>query len=292
MRPRRDGRVPAVRASRQRPRWGQNFLADPRVAQRIVDAAGVAAGETVVEIGPGRGALTWPLLENGARVVAFEIDVRLAEALRALAAGRPLTVVAADALSADVGAVLAAAGAPRPAPLVGNLPYESATPMLRAFVRRPDLFSRLLVMIQKEVAERLLAPPGGEAYGFLTLDVGAHAAVRRLFDVAPRAFVPPPKVTSAVVELVPRAARPGTEEALAVASAAFTARRKTLLNGLSPRWGRNAVAAVLVRLRLSSVVRAEELPLGRFYELSEALGSASPTGPAPRSRRGAPATIR
>ena len=262
------------------------------MARRIAAAAGVAAGETVVEIGPGRGALTWPLLESGARVVAFEIDARLAGTLRDLAAGRPLTVVAADALSADVGAVLAAAGAPGPVPLVGNLPYESATPMLRSFARRPDLFSKLVVMIQQEVADRLLARPGGAAYGFLTLDIGAHAAVRRLFDVPPRAFAPPPKVTSTVVEILPRAARPGTEEALAVASAAFTARRKTLLNGLSPRWGREAVAAVLGRLGLPSFARAEELPLSRFYELSEALGPPSPAGPEALSRRGAPATIR
>ena len=242
------------------------------MAQRIIDAAGVVAGETFVEIGPGRGALTWPLLENGVRVVAFEIDVRLAEALRALAAGRPLTVVAADALSADVGAALAAAGAPRPVSLVGNLPYESATPMLRAFVRRPDLFSKLVVMIQKEVAERLLAPPGGEAYGFLTLDVGAHAAVRRLFDVPPRAFVPPPKVTSTVVELVPRAARPGTEEALAVASAGFSRRRKTLINALAPAFGRDVAAAAVAAYGLLSTVRAEELSLADFGALASRLG--------------------
>ena len=284
--------MPAVRASRQRPRWGQNFLADPRVARRIAGAVGVAPGETVVEIGPGRGALTWPLLENGARVVAFEIDARLAGSLRTGAEGRPLVVVTRDALRADVGAELAAAGALPPVPLVGNLPYESATPMLRAFARRPDLFSRLVVMVQKEVADRLLARPGGRAYGFLTLDVGAHAACRRLFDVPPGSFAPPPKVTSSVVELVPRAAPPGTVEALAVASAAFTSRRKTLLNGLSPLWGRDAVAEVLGRLELGSTARAEELPLDRFYELAEALGAASPPRPERRSGRGAPATIR
>ncbi|HQR45358.1 MAG TPA: 16S rRNA (adenine(1518)-N(6)/adenine(1519)-N(6))-dimethyltransferase RsmA [Thermoanaerobaculia bacterium] len=279
-----------MRASRQRPRWGQNFLSDPRVARRIVEAAGPAPGETVVEIGPGRGALTRPLLESGAHVVAFEIDGRLAQALRESAAGLPLTVVAGDALKTDLGATLSGAGTRLPVCLVGNLPYESATPMVRAFVRRPDLFSRLVVMVQKEVAERLVARPGTSSYGYLTLDVGAHAEARRLFDVAPGAFSPRPKVTSAVVELTLRAARAGTEPALAVASAAFTARRKPLLDGLAPRWGGEAVAAVLERLALPPLTRAEELPLSRFHDLAEALGPSPPRSRA-RFSRGAPATI-
>lgn len=283
--------MPAVRASRQHPRWGQNFLADPRVARRIVEAAGPVPGETVVEIGPGRGALTRPLLESGARVVAFEIDARLAAALRESAAGRPLTVVAGDALKTDLGAALADSGTRVPVRLVGNLPYESATPMVRAFVRRPDLFSRLVVMVQKEVADRLVARPGTSPYGYLTLDVGAHAEARRLFDVPPGAFSPRPTVTSSVVDLAPHAAPAGTEAALAVASTAFTARRKTLLNGLAPRWGREAVAAVLERLGLPSTTRAEELPLSRFHELAEALGAPPLRGSGTRFSRARPATI-
>jgi len=265
--------VREVRASRRdcfRPRRGQHFLKDASSVRRILDALG--AGAPVVEIGPGRGALTLPLLRRGDRVVAFEIDAALAEALRVAAGGLPLTVVTGDALEADVAAALAQAGATPPVPLVGNLPYESATPMLRAFVRRPDLFSRLVVMIQKEVADRLVARPRTPAYGFLTLDIGAHAAARRLFDVPPRAFAPPPKVVSTVVELVPHAASLGSEAALAVASAGFGQRRKTLANALAARWGRAAVVEALDALGLLPTARAEELPLTRFFELATRLG--------------------
>ncbi|MGE5346958.1 MAG: 16S rRNA (adenine(1518)-N(6)/adenine(1519)-N(6))-dimethyltransferase RsmA [Acidithiobacillales bacterium] len=273
--------MPAVRASRRgrfRPRHGQHFLTDPSTVRRILDALGAAGGAVVMEIGSGRGALTLPLLERGARVVAFEIDDRLATTLRTASAGRPLALYTADALEVDVGAALAMADAMPPVPLVGNLPYESATPMLRAFVRRRDLFSRLVVMIQKEVADRLLARPGEAAYGFLTLDVGAHARARRLFDVPPGAFSPRPRVTSSVVELVPREPAAGTDAALTVASAAFSTRRKTLLNCLTPRWGRSRAAAALERLGLPPLARGEELSLSRFRELSEALESPSPEG--------------
>ncbi len=264
-----------MRASRQgriRPRHGQHFLNDLSAVRRILDALTAGRDATVVEIGPGRGALTLPLLRRGDRVVAFEIDAALAEALREAAGGHPLTVVTGDALEADVGVALARADATPPVPLVGNLPYESATPMLRAFVRRPDLFSRLVVMIQKEVADRLVARPRTPAYGFLTLDIGVHAAARRLFDVPPRAFVPPPKVVSTVVELVPRPASPGSEAALAVASAGFGQRRKTLANALAARWGREPVVEALDALGLLPTARAEELPLTRFFELAIRLG--------------------
>jgi len=264
-----------VRASRKRPhpRYGQHFLADGGVARKILDALG-ASGEIVVEIGPGRGALTRPLLARGARVIAFEIDVSLADALRRDLAGAPLSILTADALEVDVAEALADAGAAPPVPLVGNLPYDSATPMLRAFVRRPGLFSRLVVMIQKEVADRLLARPRTPEYGYLTLDVGAHAAARRLFDVRPGAFAPPPKVTSTVVELTPRPPAPDAARALAVASAGFTLRRKTLVNALTPLYGREGAAAAVAALGLLPTVRAEELSLADFEALAVRLDPA------------------
>lgn len=227
----------------------------------------------VVEVGPGRGALTLPLLDRGVRVLAFEIDPALAARLSAEHSERALFVETADALRTDVAASLERIGAAPPVPLVGNLPYESATPMIRAFVRRPDLFSRLVVMVQREVADRLVAPPGGDAYGFLTLDVGAHAAVRRLFDVARGEFSPPPKVASSVVELVPRAPDAGTSEALRVASAGFTSRRKTLVNALGPLWGRERAAAAVADAGLPPTARAETLGLDVFRRLSLSLGA-------------------
>jgi 16S rRNA (adenine1518-N6/adenine1519-N6)-dimethyltransferase len=220
-----DGRVSVVRASsaaRARPPRGQHFLVNAGTIRKILDALGAGEGDTVVEIGPGRGALTRPLLDRGVRVLAFEIDPPLAARLSAELSERTLFVETEDALRADFGASLERIGALPPVPLVGNLPYETATPMIRAFVRRPDLFTRLVVMLQREVADRLVSPPGGDAYGFLTLDVGAHASARKLFDVSRGEFSPPPKVASSVVELVPRAAPAGTDAALKVASRAET----------------------------------------------------------------------
>lgn len=263
----------ASSTGRARPPRGQHFLVNATTIRKILDALGAGEGETVVEIGPGRGALTRPLLDRGVRVLAFEIDPPLAARLSAELSERALFVETEDALRADVGAALDRIGTTPPVPLVGNLPYESATPMIRAFVRRPDLFSRLVVMVQREVADRLVSPPGGDAYGFLTLDVGAHASARRLFDVGRGEFSPPPRVTSSVVELVPRAASAGTDAALKVASAGFTLRRKTLVNALTPLWGRERAADAVAEAGLPPTARAETLGLDVFRRLSVSLGA-------------------
>ena len=144
--------------------------------------------------------------------------------------------------------------------------------MIRAFVRRPDLFSRLVVMVQREVADRLVSPPGGDAYGYLTLDVGAHASARKLFDVGRGEFSPPPKVQSSVVELVPFPVAEGADAALKVASAGFTSRRKTLVNALTPLWGRERAAGAVAEAGLPPTARAETLGLDVFRRLSLSLG--------------------
>ncbi len=205
-------------------------------------------------------------------MLAFEIDPPLAARLSAEHSERTLFVETEDALRADVGAALERIGAVPPVALVGNLPYETATPMIRAFVRRPDLYARLVVMVQKEVADRLVSPPGGDAYGFLTLDVGAHASSRKLFDVGRGEFSPPPKVASSVVELVPRVPAVGTDMALKVASAGFTSRRKTLVNALTPLWGRDRAAGAVADAGLPPTARAETLGLDVFRRLSLSLG--------------------
>jgi 16S rRNA (adenine1518-N6/adenine1519-N6)-dimethyltransferase len=264
--------VRASSARSSRARWGQHFLVNTVTIEKILDGLGAREGETVVEVGPGRGALTRPLLDRGVRILAFEVDPVLAARLSLELAERALFVETADALHADVAEALARIGAEPPVPFVGNLPYESATPMLRAFVRRPDLFSRLVVMIQKEVADRIVAPPGGDAFGFLTLDVGAHAAARRLFDVSRGDFSPPPKVKSSVLELVPHAPPAGADEALRVASAGFTSRRKTLVNALTPLWGRERAARAVAEADLPPTARAETLSLDVFRALAPRLG--------------------
>lgn len=260
-----------MRASR-RPRLGQNFLSSPRTAGRIVDALGAPAGGWVVEIGPGKGALTRPLLARGLNVLAVEVDARLAARLREELGGETLRVVEADALAFDAAGALAEAGAVPPVPLVANLPYESATPMVRAFARRRDLFSRLVVMVQREVAERICSRPGDDGYGFLSVDVALHAVARRLFDVPPGDFSPRPKVVSTVIELVPAAPPEDASAAIAVASAGFGVRRKTLVNGLGPVWGREAASAAVASAGLLPTVRAEELPPEGFLALARRLG--------------------
>lgn len=269
-----------MRASR-RPRLGQNFLSSPRTAARIVDALAAPPGSWVVEVGPGRGALTRPLLARGIRVVAIEVDPRLAARLREELGGDDFRVVEADALEVDPATALGEAGATPPVPLVANLPYESATPMVRAFARRPGLFSRLVVMVQREVAERICGRPGDDGYGFLSVDLAFHAKARRLFDVPPGDFTPRPKVVSSVVELVPVAPPHDAAAAIAVASAGFAGRRKVLTNALGAAWGRDAAAAAVAAAGLPPTARAEELPPEAFLALARLLGS-RPVPPAGR----------
>ena len=243
-----------------------------RTVEKILDAAGAAEGETVVEVGPGRGALTRPLLDRGVRVLALEIDEDLADDLEDELGERAFFVERADALEADVAGALEEIGARPPVVLVGNLPYESATPMLRKFVREPELFSRIVAMVQREVAERLVAPPGSREYGFLTLDVGAHARARKLFDVPAGDFAPHPQVISSVVELIPHAPDADARPALRVASAGFHTRRKTLLNALTPLWGRERARHGIEAAGLPPNVRAETLGLKEFEALAGTLG--------------------
>jgi 16S rRNA (adenine1518-N6/adenine1519-N6)-dimethyltransferase len=216
---------------------GQHFLLDANLCAHIVRAAGMARGERVVEIGPGPGGLTRALLEAGAGVMAVEKDSRCVAALAELEAAYPgkLRVVEADALALDPRALI-----PAPRRIVANLPYNVATPLLIGWLRhiREDAgsYAGLTLMFQKEVAERLLAEPGTRAYGRLSVMTRWLCETEREFDVSPKAFVPPPKVVSTVVNLKPRPRPRGvgvTWEAMErTVAAAFGQRRKMLRQSL------------------------------------------------------------
>ena len=181
---------------------GQHFLLDANLTARVVRAAGDLAGASVIEVGPGPGGLTRSLLAGPAeRIVAIEKDPRSVAAIRELAEADPnrLQIVEADALQVDAAALV-----PPPRYIVSNLPYNVATPLLLGWLRRAQAFAGLTVMLQKEVADRIVAAPGTGAYGRLSVIVQWLCAAERMFNVDKRAFTPPPKVMSTVVRLTPR----------------------------------------------------------------------------------------
>ena len=253
---------------------GQNFLLDLNLTARIARAAGPLDGVTVVEVGPGPGGLTRALLAQGARrVIAIERDRRAIAALEEIAARDParLTVVAGDALALDLAALTEGA---RPARIVANLPYNIATALLFSWLSAepwPPWYDALVLMFQREVAERLVAAPGTKSYGRLSILAQWRTEPRILFDVAPQAFVPPPKVTSSLVKLAPRPAPTACErEALErVTAAAFGQRRKMLRQSLKTLGG--DPLALLAEAGLDSTGRAEESPVAGFVKLANAL---------------------
>jgi 16S rRNA (adenine1518-N6/adenine1519-N6)-dimethyltransferase len=217
-----------------RKRFGQHFLHDPGVIRRIIDAVAPAPGERIVEIGPGRGALTWGLLERARRLDVIEIDRDLAGALsadpRALGG---LHVHIENVLDTDF---LRLRGSGAPLRVVGNLPYNISTPLLFHLLTQRAAIAEMYFMLQKEVVDRMAAEPGSKDYGRLTVMLAAAAEVEALFDVGPGAFQPRPKVWSAVVRLRPTegprfdVGKDGVLRTLV--TAAFSHRRKTLRNGL------------------------------------------------------------
>lgn len=249
---------------------GQNFLLDLNLTRRIARSAGPLDDGTIVEIGPGPGGLTRALLLEGARrVVAVEIDARCIAALEDLrqAAGDRLEIVAGDALAIDLAAL-----GPPPRRVVANLPYNIGTPLLLRWMERPQDCAGYTLMFQKEVAARLVAAPGSQAYGRLSVAVQWRHEARLLLDVPPRAFVPPPKVTSSVVQIVPRAAPLAAADPdflQAVTAAAFGQRRKMLRSSL------RAVSArpmeLLAAATIAGTARAETLSVEEFCALARAL---------------------
>jgi 16S rRNA (adenine1518-N6/adenine1519-N6)-dimethyltransferase len=228
-----------------RKRFGQHFLHDPGVIRRIIDAVAPAPGERLIEVGPGRGALTWELLARAHALEVIEIDRDLARGLQNDArAATGLRVHVQDVLDTDFLALRAAGAALR---IVGNLPYNISTPLLFRLLAQHEAIADMHFMLQKEVVDRMTAAPCTKGYGRLTVMLAAVAETSKLFDVGPGAFQPPPKVWSAIVRLRPaRAPRfdIGSGGALrTLVTAAFSQRRKTLRNGLKGLLGAEDIEA-------------------------------------------------
>jgi 16S rRNA (adenine1518-N6/adenine1519-N6)-dimethyltransferase len=258
-----------------RRKLGQHFLLDENLTAKIARQAGDLSGRHVIEVGPGPGGLTRALLgTEAARITAIEIDPRAAEAIRALAATDPtrLDVVEADALATDLTTLAAA-----PRQVVANLPYNVATPLLIGWLRQAARWERLTLMFQLEVAERIAAAPGTEAYGRLSVLAQWTCTTALLMRIPPAAFTPPPKVFSAVVGFVPKADQPdpvlfASMEKLT--AAAFGQRRKMLRGALRGLGGE----ALLDRAGIAPERRAETLSVEEFSVLAgllQATGSLS-----------------
>jgi 16S rRNA (adenine1518-N6/adenine1519-N6)-dimethyltransferase len=255
--------LPPVRKS-----LGQHFLTDRRILGRIIDVLAPQPDETIVEVGPGRGALTELLRERAGLVVAVEVDRALAAILRKRYEGDPkVRIVEDDVLRVDLSAVAGGAYA-----LIGNVPYNITTPILFHSLRPPRT-SRAVFLVQREVANRMRATPGGKEYGALTVNLQALTTVRVHFGVPAGAFVPPPRVDSSVVELVPLA-QPAVELAeegpfREMVQAAFGMRRKQMkrvLRGLVPAT-REAAESILAEIGIDPEARPETLAVPQFVAL-------------------------
>jgi 16S rRNA (adenine1518-N6/adenine1519-N6)-dimethyltransferase len=254
--------------------WGQNFLVDERAYRAIVGALELSPGEWALEIGAGLGTLTARIAETGAHVVAVERDRDLCALLRAeLGERETIELHEANALTFDYEAI--ARRAEKPIAVVGNLPYQIASPILFRLLETPRAFRRIVVMLQKEMADRIVSPPGQGAYGALSVMLQQAGRVRIVCRVRAGGFLPPPKVDSAVVEVVPY---PDGKVKLAdaarfsrVVHAAFQMRRKTLRNALAPLATREALAVAFSAASVDPQRRGETLSVEEFAALSESL---------------------
>lgn len=261
---------------RSRKRFGQHFLTCGSTISRILEAIGPEPGDTIVEIGPGRGAITEDLSASGATVHAVEFDRDLAPWLQVRLRDRPnVTIHEADALRFDFG------GIGRELRVVGNLPYNISTPLLFHLMKFTDSVRDLHFMLQKEVVDRMAAEPGSKAYGRLTIMLGCRMHVEHLFDVPAEAFEPPPKVHSAFARLLPRPHEEVPVDDLQlmsrVVAQAFSQRRKTLRNALRG----TATEADLEFVGVSPAARAEQVPIAAWMALANHLTNPDRIGPPP-----------
>ena len=261
-------------------RLGQHFLRDQRTIERIIEALNPKADETIIEIGPGTGALTASLVERAGRVVAVEFDNKLAPLLsERFAESANFKLVMADALTTDFCAEIEPAGSAR---LVANLPYNISTAILQRLITQRACLEEMVVMLQREVVERVLAPPGTTDRGYISVPVEVYCEAEKLFDVAPGAFRPPPKVWSSVmrVKFRPRINAEITDEELLweTVSAGFAQKRKTILNNLRHASGRlqevlkrnGGASIVLCKAGIDLKRRAETLTVEEWARITRA----------------------
>ena len=242
---------------------GQNFLQDAPVIERIVNALHLAPDDTVIEIGPGRGALTETLLTRADKVIAIEFDLDMIAFLRQRFGASGLELVEGDVLDIGLGELVS-----ETAKLVGNLPYNISTPILQRLIECRESFSTIVLMFQREVVDRITATPGGRDRGFLSVLVEDAFVAERLFDVPPTAFQPAPKVWSSVVRLTPRFSRARNAKVFrGVVSASFAQKRKTILNNLKNVFP--DAAATLHVANIDTGRRAETLTLDEWLRLSD-----------------------
>ncbi len=241
---------------------GQHFLADPNITRKIVRIAGVSAGSQVVEVGAGTGTLTRALVEAGAHVVAFEVDRGLEPVLEEATAGLTVELRFEDASASDLDRDLGEG----PWVLVSNLPYNIGTRLVLDILRKVQRIELLVVMVQKEVAERLVAGVGAPAYGLPSVIAGIHSRAKLEFEVPPQVFVPPPKVGSAVVSMVRVPAPPLADRAVGIAAAAFNQRRKMVRRSLADRF--DDPLGVLRHAGIDPTRRAEELSPADYLRIA------------------------
>lgn len=259
-----------LRASK---RLGQNFLTDAEVVRRIVDAAEISPGEEVLEIGPGIGTLTQGLLEAGAKVTAVELDKKLPAVLEETLAGyENFKLVQGDILKVDLKELM-----PENFKVVANLPYYITTQILLTLLEKKLPIKKIVTMVQKEVAERMIASPGSKTYGAMTVAIQYRSEVKIAFEVPPESFLPRPEVTSAVVVCDVRESPVKVEDEnffIKVVRASFGQRRKTILNSLAGAgFPREKILRAAELSGISPGDRAENLSIENFATLSENLGA-------------------
>jgi 16S rRNA (adenine1518-N6/adenine1519-N6)-dimethyltransferase len=271
----------------KKPRLGQNFLADAGAAEKIVDALGDVSESVVVEIGPGKGALTQALARRAKRLIAVELDRMMSAELRFKYRLQPqVEIIEADVLKLDFRTVLNRTIGPlndlrplkpSPARVVGNLPYYITSDILLRLFEFHDQFDVIVIMVQREVADRIAAAPGSSDYGLLSATAQLYAKVEKLFTLPPESFAPPPKVHSTVLRLTmaPRFAELEIKpvEFIGFLKTAFAMKRKTLLNNLKKDYSEELVRSTLRETGIRSDVRAEALPLERSAEIFRRLGN-------------------